>query len=640
MSRLLTNKYLLIGLGIIAVIGLLYISLNASKQLSSPTSAPAPTQQALQPKTATLPPHVTDHPISGQIIIKFKPQYTDAQINAHLQQYNASIQQKIEGINQTVVKVPPGQEQIIMQKLLNDGYAQSAMQDTTTHAFFVPNDPGFSLQYAFKNMGQAIQGKAGKAGSDINIESAWDVTQGNGVKVAILDTGINLNQPDLSGKVVLQKSFVPNATSVEDGNGHGTHVAGILAADTNNGTGIAGTCPGCQLLVGKVLDDSGSGATSQATAGITWAADNGAKVISMSLGTTDSSTASLYNQAVNYALSKGAVVVAAAGNDGNNQLNYPAAATGVISVAATTNIDAKASYSNFGSWVQIAAPGDNIVSTGPTHAFQLEPNGYNFSSPYYYLSGTSMATPFVAGVAALVASTQFGTTPQALTSRLYATADKIAGTGTSWINGRVNAAAAVGPAPTATTAPQPTAITPTLFCEGGNGTPPCATLPPSGVTSVPPASGNNPTVALTSPAVGGGNLGVNPTSPINTSPTAATTPTPTGTTPNLACANITAIFYNLNPNTQKQDVSAMERHHHKAHKKGNGNGNPNGGLSQFFQFLLELLQLLLQLIGQCTMPPATGTPIPTATPATAMPTVSTAPTTNTVSPTTGTGITP
>jgi len=614
--QLLTNKMLLIGLAIVALLGLLFISFNAAQNNATPTTSP--TQETFQPKTATLPPSVKDHPVTGQIIVKFKPQYTDAQINAHLQQYHASIIKTIEGINQTVVKVPAGKEDTISQKLRNDPYAQQVQRDYTTHAFLTPNDPLFSLQYAFNNNGQSVQGKVGNPHSDIHIEDAWNVTQGNGVKVAVLDTGINLNHPDLASKVILQKSFV--STTVEDGNGHGTHVAGILAADTNNSAGVAGTCPECQLIIGKVLDDSGDGTTSNATAGITWAADNGAKVINMSLGTTDTQTASLYAQAVNYAMSKGAVVIAAAGNDGNSLLNYPAATAGVISVAATTNQDQKASYSNFGSYVEIAAPGDNILSTGPTHAFQLQPFGYSTSSPYMYLSGTSMATPYVSGVAALVASTTFGTTPQALTNRLYSTADKISGTGNSWKNGRINAALAVGAAPTATIAPQPTSITPTLFCVGGNGTPPCATIPPAGSTPtiVPPVSGTNPTVALVSPAAGV----ISPT--LETNPSISSAPGNGGNPPTklpcstssiaVAVRNLSIGNYQFNPNSKVhiKDADDKNGRDNDGRKQRNNMGQRRGLLSRLFQFLLQLLQLLLQLISQCI--PATPGGTPSATP--------------------------
>ncbi len=628
MSNLLTNKYLLIGLGIIAVIGLLFIISNAA-QTTTPPQVNIPAFESVHPKSAKLPPPVKDTPVSGQIIVKFNSQYTTAQINEHLQQYNAHISKTIEGINQTVVTVPSGQEEIIMQKLQNDGYAQTVQRDYTTHAFFTPNDPGLNLQYGIKNNGQAILGKTGNPHSDINVEPAWDVTQGNGVKVAILDTGINLNHPDLASKVILQKSFISN--TVEDGSGHGTHVAGIIAADTNNAAGVAGTCPGCKLLIGKVLDDKGSGTTSNATAGITWAADNGAKVINMSLGTTDPSTASLYAQAVNYALSKGAVVVAAAGNDGTSQLNWPAAASGVISVGATTNKDQKASFSNYGSYVQIAAPGDNILSTGPDHTFDMIPNGYDFSSPYMYLSGTSMATPYVSGVAALIASTSFGTSPQAIANRLYSTADKITGTGSYWIHGRVDAALAVGTAPTSTTAPISTNITPTLYCVGGNGTPPCATIPPSGVTTVPPEISGNPSIAIASPAVSGANPSDIPTNE-SPSPEEVTSPAPGGSNPgSTPCPNIASIFYNLNTSQQSVSTMANNKKHvkwrrisiEKGNRNGNGNGNQNGNqngnngnsfIGRFFQFLLQLLQLFLQIISGCALPPASGAPSPSGTP--------------------------
>src|SRR6266404_1970741 len=151
-KQLLTNKILLIGLAIVALLGLLFISFNAAQNTSTST----PTQETFQPKTATLPPPVKDQPVTGQIIVKFKPQYTDAQINAHLQQYHASIIKTIEGINQTVVKVPAGQEEAISQKLRNDPYVQQVQRDYTTHAFLTPNDPLFSMQYAFNNTGQSV----------------------------------------------------------------------------------------------------------------------------------------------------------------------------------------------------------------------------------------------------------------------------------------------------------------------------------------------------------------------------------------------------------------------------------------------------------------------------------------------------
>ncbi len=666
-KNLSSNKIFLIALGIIAIIGLAVISFNAS-QTSKTQTPPTPQPSSKNFTTAKMPSIAQSKPVTGQIIVKFKPQYTTAQINAHLKQYNASILKQITGINQTVVKVPAGQEDTIAQQMKTDPYVDTAQRDYTTHAFFTPNDPDFSFQYGLNNTGQTIQGQKGIAGDDIHAEAAWDVTKGNGVKVAILDTGINLNQPDLSGKVVAEKVFLSSpspstdTSSVEDQNGHGTHVAGILAADTNNGIGVAGVCPGCQLIIGRILDDKGDGTTSDSVAAITWAADQGAKVINMSLGTPDSSTESLYAQAVSYAESKGAVVVAAAGNCGGsdyiqegcteqNETTYPAGVPGAISVGATTNTDTKASYSNYGSSVGIAAPGDNILSTGPIHSFDpdLEPFGYNTSVPYFYLSGTSMATPYVSGVAALVAATAYGTTPQAITNRLYATADKIAGTGTDWKYGRVDAAAAVGPAPSV---PQPSSalITPTVYCVGGEGVSPCQPFP-SGTTIVSPATGGGQNSSGVSGVPISGsetNPSISPSSgengSISSSPSPVVSGTPGGSNGNTQfCQNVNVdqAFYNL----ASQQPATGTKVHIKCESGGGSGGNNSGGnntnpnngwLSKFFQFLLELLQLLLQLITQCLPSSNTGTPIPSVSPAPSIvvPSISLspAPSVNTVSP--------
>ncbi|MDZ4228504.1 MAG: S8 family peptidase, partial [Candidatus Levybacteria bacterium] len=286
--------------------------------------------------------------------------------------------------------------------------------------------------------------------------TAWKITTGNSVKVAILDTGIDQDHPELSPKIDLQRDFTGSG-SVNDYYGHGTHVSGIVAATTNNGEGVAGTCPDCRLLNGKVLNNSGSGAYSWVAKGITWAADNGAKVINMSLG--GSVPSKTLERAVNYAWNKNVVVVAAAGNSGNPSKTYPAAYTSVIAVAATNNLDQKASFSSYGSWVSVAAPGENIFSTFPTHPFYLQTE-YGRSENYDFGSGTSMATPMTAGVVALIWSTNKYTTSTQVRNRLELTADKIAGTGTYWSAGRVNAFNAVDdsyvlPSPTLTPTPKP-----------------------------------------------------------------------------------------------------------------------------------------------------------------------------------------
>ena len=182
------------------------------------------------------------------------------------------------------------------------------------------------------------------------------------------------------------------------------------------------------------------GSSSGLASGIDWAVSNGAKVINMSLGVRASRT---LETAVNNAWSKGVVLVAAAGNGGNQAKIYPGAYPNVIAVAATDNTDAKASFSTYGaSWVDIAAPGVNVYSTFPNHAFALGTQN-NRSFGYDVGNGTSMSSAIVAATAALAFSSHPGATNASVRAAVESTADKIAGTGTNWANGRVNAYSAV-----------------------------------------------------------------------------------------------------------------------------------------------------------------------------------------------------
>lgn len=396
--------------------------------------------------------------VEGQINIKFKSGLTDTEINNNLLKYNARIKSTISGINTKVISVPAGSEETVRKQLIRDGIVEYAELDFKARAQFTPNDTNFANQWGLSNAGQAIEGYvgkpiSGKAGADIHVKEAWDVTKGNGVKVAVLDTGIDINHPDFSGKIADQKIFA--TASIDDKFSHGTHTAGIVAANTNNGQGVAGTCPDCKLMIGKVLDDTGSGAYSGIADGITWAADNGAKVISMSLA--GQSSAKVLEDAVSYAWGKGAVLVAAAGNCGDNNYSangcsmvnpkeYPAALPNVVSVGATDSNDQHWSLSNNGTWVNVAAPGFHIFSTFPTHSVSGQTYFDNNGKPplnYGFDSGTSMAAPMVSGVVGLIWSTSHGTSNQAVVDRLFSTADQISGTGTYWQKGRVNAALAV-----------------------------------------------------------------------------------------------------------------------------------------------------------------------------------------------------
>ncbi|MBA4102706.1 MAG: peptidase S8, partial [Arthrobacter sp.] len=279
----------------------------------------------------------------------------------------------------------------------------------------------------------------GKADADVDAAEAWGRTTGGGVRVAVLDSGVASDNPDIAPKVVARGNF-SGASTGEDNYGHGTHVSGTVAATSENTIGVAGVCPACSILDGKVLNDSGVGSSSGLANGINWAVTNGAKVINMSLGVRASRT---LETAVNNAWTKGAVLVAAAGNGGNQTKIYPAGYANVIAVAATDNFDAKASFSTYGaSWVDIAAPGVNVYSTFPNYKFYLGTQN-NRSLGYDVGNGTSMSSPIVAATVALAWSVNPQAGNTAIREKVQSSADKISGTGTYWANGRVNANNAV-----------------------------------------------------------------------------------------------------------------------------------------------------------------------------------------------------
>lgn len=286
-----------------------------------------------------------------------------------------------------------------------------------------PSDEFFQTQrqWGLCNIGQVIGHKPvgeneetvpefihGTPDADIDATEAWAKTMGdNKIVIAVLDGGIDQDHEDLRGKIALNANFSPTPSSGYDDNiGHGTNIAGVIAATSNNGIGIAGICRNCRLMNVKIFDDNGNSSTDLIAKGIRYATDHGAKVISMSFGVSNPNQ-NLVN-AIRYAWEHNVVMVASAGNEGTSEVNYPAGYNDyVIAVAATDWDDNKASMSNFGSWVDIAAPGMNIYTTYPNH----ETNHRGITHParhYGFTSGTSFATPHVAGVVGLVLSTPVG----------------------------------------------------------------------------------------------------------------------------------------------------------------------------------------------------------------------------------------
>ncbi len=474
------------------LIGVLSVRSVEEPQIQNPQNLPTPipTQYTTKGKIPG-----KDY-VQGQILVKFNEGLTEVQINQYLVKYNAKIKSTITGINTAIVEVPPGDEDKVREALLKDGIVKYADPDRIINVRAAPNDTDFNNQWGFSNSGQNIKGQAGSAGKDVKAVPAWDKTRGQGIKVAILDTGLDESHPEFAGKVALKRAF--STATTDDAHGHGTHVAGMVSAVTNNGSGVAGSCPECQLIIGKVMDDSGNGPYSTIAQGMTWAADNGAKVVNMSLG--GYSNDNTLNDATHYVWSKGSIVVAAAGNDSTSNKFYPAGIEGVVSVAATDNKDQKASFSNYGSWVKVAAPGKSIYSTLPTKNYYLK-SLLGTALNYDYLDGTSMATPIVSGVVALIWSSPYGTSNQAVVDRLYATSDQISGTGSMWVKGRVNADAAVSGGntnvtptagqPTVTTTPTITVV-PTFVCGGSPNSICNPTITPS---MTPNPTGNpNPTI--------------------------------------------------------------------------------------------------------------------------------------------------
>ena len=345
----------------------------------------------------------------------------------------------VTGVGAKVVRVS-GDPAAVARRLNRSVLVAYAEPNFVLRATATPNDPLFSQLYGLNNAGQT----GGTPDADIDAPEGWDAAglgsfpASGGVKIGIVDTGIDQTHADLSGKTVdCGAAFAGMVTSgaCADDNMHGTHVAGTIAAKANNATGVAGVAFNANLSICKALyTAAGTGLTSDVSACISWIHARGAKVISMSLGGGASTT---LQQAVQRAWENGgpngSVLVAAAGNDGDATLNYPAAYAEVVSVAATDHNDARASFSNANADVEIAAPGVDVLSTIP-------------GGQYAKLSGTSMATPHVSGVTGVLWQLFPADTAAGIRSRLDASVNDLgaAGRDSTFGFGRVNLCKAAG----------------------------------------------------------------------------------------------------------------------------------------------------------------------------------------------------
>ncbi|ELT43303.1 S8 family serine peptidase [Arthrobacter nitrophenolicus] len=391
---------------------------------------------AAVPAGAAADPAIT----AGQILVKFRDGGAAAGV---LRQHGLVEGPGVGSTGAHVITVPTGKELQLIEALSRNPVVEYAEPDYVVTA--ASDDTYFSRQYALQNDGQTFTNtagtipiKAGKADADVDAVEAWKVTNGNGTKVAVLDSGVATDNPDIHPKVVARANFTTSRNN-EDNYGHGTHVAGIVAATADNGIGVAGVCRGCTILDGKVLTDSGMGSSSGLANGINWAVKSGAKVINMSLAVGSSTT---LQTAVNNAWNAGVVLVAAAGNGNSTTMMYPGAYVNVIAVGATDNEDLKASFSTYGTWVDVAAPGVSVYSTFPNHRFVIA-REYNRSQGYDIGSGTSMSSPIVAAVAALAWSANPGASNSEVRAKVESSTDPVGRIGTDWANGRVNADKAV-----------------------------------------------------------------------------------------------------------------------------------------------------------------------------------------------------
>lgn len=264
----------------------------------------------------------------------------------------------------------------------NGVYVINTTEETNTEELGEELDTEVEVDSIVKMSGETVDWGVSRIGAD----KIWTKATGSGVKVAVVDTGIDTSHPDLLSNITTGYDFVNNDSSPIDDNGHGTHVSGIIGG-IDNETGIVGVANMIKIMPVKVLNSDGYGYLSDVAKGIYYAVDNGAKVINLSLGTTSDSLT--LKDAINYATSKGVLVVAAAGNTASQSCEYPAAYDSAICVVATDNSNKLASFSNTGG--ELAAPGVYNYST-------------YIGSTYTYMSGTSMATPHVAGAAAIIYS--------------------------------------------------------------------------------------------------------------------------------------------------------------------------------------------------------------------------------------------
>lgn len=368
---------------------------------------------------------------AGELVVAYRPGGSEAGIEAANRARGARTLDSIPQIGARVLSFPeikgiedPGERARELERIKRL-YERDPLVDVVDY------------NYARRTGQEEVVGDFGGGGpwgtQKIEAPAAWNASTGSGATVAVVDTGVDASHPALAGKVVGQRDLFNGDNLAEDEVGHGTHVAGIIAAGSG-GEGAIGVCPDCGILAAKVAGAEGITFDSAAARGIVWSADEGADVINVSLVSAGYSR--VLERAVEYAWNSGAVVVSAAGNEGSETPMYPSAYGTAVAVSATDRDDRLAGFSNYGEWVDVAAPGRQILSTFP-------------GGRYGYLDGTSMSSAFVSGLAGLLAAQ--GLAAPEIRQRIEFTAAELGTPGHDpyygW--GRIDARSATGALPPA-----------------------------------------------------------------------------------------------------------------------------------------------------------------------------------------------
>ena len=352
--------------------------------------------------------------VPGRLLVQPRSGLSEEQFGKILKGQGAKSVGVIDGINVHIVQLPAhASEKAVAALLAKNPHIKFAELDRTLPAAATANDPYYGIAWQLPKIG---------------VPTAWDSSTGQNVVIAILDTGVNGNHPDLAGRLVPGWNFYDNNSNTSDVQGHGTAVAGAASADTNNGVGVASVAGGAYIMPVRIADATANATGSMIAQGLTWAADHGAKVANISYANVPGNTT--IQTAAQYMKNKGGLVIVAAGNSGAFDSTAPT--TTMIPVSATDANDAITSFSSYGNYVQLAAPGVNIPTT-------------DWGGGYQSAWGTSISSPIVAGVVAQMMAANPALGPTDIQNLLFSTATDLGAAGIDpyYGHGRVNAAAAV-----------------------------------------------------------------------------------------------------------------------------------------------------------------------------------------------------